>query len=736
VGARLAATLLAPGFLLLPWDGLATERPALDGQVAAAAPLAFAHADHVPPRWYAGKPESRRDCRGCHVYSASALPVDPQVIEPEPNADPARRGCDVCHARPGGKFAMVASPAFAAGLGPLREQGSVAFEHGEHLRLACRACHLPAGVVVVNRRTFDPLPIQAGSNACGSCHKDGGRRDFEVVAGEQLAEVATAESLTTAGFARVLDQRLRRPVGRGKFRHQDHLADPGAPVPLVKLLGAGADATCTVCHATAAALGNAEFAAARFKPGACGACHVGARGPIRFAADAEAGTSLSGGTFRHGDHIRAARKPDACSAEARRRLDDEGCRACHGLRADAEGFDAWQLLDVGGAGTAASAYEGCVVCHTPQAWRTSEHGRWERCENCHVFPSANVREARPLVKVTRSRNVRFAIDVQAHRHITGASRGDPAAADCRPCHRAPVARLPSRIGGRAFDHAVHPTDCSRCHAAVAGAKSPADLGISQVLADGGTGSRSFDLARCGDCHEGGAVVVAKEEFASTDAPLFSHADHVAPAGQPDKLRKNGEPMTCVVCHEPVEGGRSFGVPEPKSCATCHGHDGRRAPETRDFGAAAAGSCGKCHGDGVPAKDAVVAVARQRVGGYTGGQVHDPALTDNKACNVCHLAAEPVLLSGDHVFAAAGWRMNDEERHRGDADLVLPPERVAPSHCEGCHWQATEQLQQVHRRGLPAAGVIEAPTDGDRAGAMGMNLSAFPGPRATPFVAPR
>lgn len=740
---RLAAALLGPWLVVAPWGGQAvTERgagvvAACAAPAAAPAPLPFAHSDHVTPGWYRKQPENKRDCRGCHVYAKDAGPVDPQAITPDPARQPPRQGCDVCHARQGGSFGMVVKPpAFAQDLGALRAQGSVVFEHGDHLRLACRECHLPDGLVVLDKTTFDPLPIQAGSRACGECHRDGGRRNFEVVSGETLAAVAAAPSLTAKGFAAALDKRLGRPIGAGRFRHQDHLVDPQAAVPLAQLLGG--QSTCMPCHPANSDLDNSAFAGQRFVVDRCGTCHIGATGPLQFTPGLDAAAqSASCATFKHGDHVRVAKTPQVCNAKARQSIDDRGCRACHGLARGADGFDAWSLLDIGGAGTPAAAYEGCVVCHDNDAWRTREHGRWqERCQACHSFPSPSMQSTRPMATIRRSSKLRFAIDVQAHRHITGTSRADAAAEACIACHLAPVKQLPSRIAERAFDHASHPTDCSRCHAAVAVAKDAATLGVAPPAGADPAGYRTFDLARCGDCHEGGAVVVTREEFATRSVPRFAHADHVAPAGQPDKVRKNGAPITCATCHQPSDGGRSLSVPDAQSCAECHGHDDKRAPETKGFGPADAGSCGKCHGEGAPAVDARVSVARLTLPMFAGGQVHDPAITAKTDCQECHVSPEPVLRSQDHVFAADGWNKDAEERHRADDALTLLPAAREPSHCEGCHWQETGALKQIHRKALPGAGEIRPPTEDEREGAMGMSLRLFPGPTADPSVPPR
>lgn len=730
---RLAALLLGPWLVVVPWPIAAAGEFA--GERRGAAPIAFAHADHVINAWFTGAPESQRDCRGCHLYTKDGLPVDPQAIRPDPVGAPTDSGCAVCHTRTGGKFAVQASPPFDKDLSAVRAEGSVVFEHGDHLRLTCRECHRPA-----NKFAPDPLPIQAGSRACGACHGDGGRRDFELLAGETaVPDERSSPSLTSKGFAAALDQRLSKPIGAGKFRHQDHLLDPNAAVPLADLLAG--KATCTFCHPARKDLDAAGFAETRFMVDACGTCHIGAEGALQFATQQIEGTSAAATTFRHGDHVRAAMTPQACSPEARKRIDDEGCGACHGLALDANGFDQWSLPDVGGPRTKASSYEGCVVCHTPDAWRTRIHDDWQRCEACHVFPSASMQNVRPHTTVRRSAKLAFTIEVQAHPHITTADRADPQAQACADCHRAPVATLPSRIQTKAFDHASHPTDCARCHAPVAAATGAATLGVAQAGQPGeDPGYRTFDLAKCGDCHRGGAVVVAQEEFRTKDVPWFAHSDHVAAPGQPDKKRKNGETIGCATCHHPNEDGTSFTVPDDKSCADCHGHDDERAPETKGLGPADAGSCGKCHGAAAPPlAPASVPMARLGLQTFAGAQVHDPAVTKKADCKDCHIAPEPVLLATDHVFAADGWSKGGEERHLDGDALRDPKDPALPSHCEGCHWEKTALLTQAHNeflKFLPRPIEIRPPTAAERAGAMGASLQLFPGPRATPNVTPR
>jgi hypothetical protein len=178
------------------------------------------------------------------------------------------------------------------------------------------------------------------------------------------------------------------------------------------------------------------------------------------------------------------------------------------------------------------------------------------------------------------------------------------------------------------------------------------------------------------------------------------------------------------------------VPGAESCAECHGHDTARAPDTSDLGPADAGSCGKCHGESAPGVDQVVAAPQLRLRPFAGGQVHDPAKTKKAECKDCHIAPEPALLVADHVFAAAGWSKNEEKRHVGDDGLRLRAGATEPSHCEGCHWEATAELEQIQRSALPTTKNIRPPTADERKGPMGASLRLFPGPAADPFVPPR
>ncbi len=634
----------------------------------------FEHKNHVPSAWYRGSvvrdgveanPEMLRDCRGCHVYEKGKPPVDPQ------------KKCGTCHDRvkePTSKLAIIAAPPFGQDLSALRDAGSAVFEHGDHLRLQCRECHLlPQGGLE------DPLPIVAGATSCESCHSDQQKNRVY----QQVVAVPGAidrSSLSNAGFAAVLNKHPQMQPGQlGKFRHQDHLLNPKAMVTLAALLAEKGE--CMACHAKVKDVAGRAIGAERFTVKACATCHVNAAGKaVAFALEKVAGASRAAGTFRHADHVRAAKKPTVCSDDARKRVDERGCGACHGLTQGADGLDAWSMTLPDGA--EASSYEGCVACHTPKEWQTSYHGgTWDKCVGCHAFGGASLKETRPMSEVTRRDAMSVDIVVQAHPYITGDELAGDAAKDCAACHKASVKALPSRIQRKVFNHKTHlppqptPADCKKCHPAVATSTSADTLAAAvAAAANDAPSDRTYTLSACSECHRGAVLTVREgDEPTKRAVPRFAHKDHV------DKKRGNGDLMACATCHQTGDGGVTFSIPDTKSCAECHGHDDKRRADTKNIGGTDVTSCALCHGESVPAAGGTVADAKLTLRGADTAQFHGPA---EAKCDRCHVAPEKPWQLIDHVKAEVLIGL----LHKDGAD------RQDGANCYGCHWNRQQNAQ--------------------------------------------
>jgi hypothetical protein len=622
----------------------------------------FKHGSHVPSAWYReGGPETLRDCRGCHVYEKGKDPRDPQAV------------CANCHARVDGRegFRIVAEPPFDRDLSAVRNAGSAVFEHGDHLRLQCRECHLPQNGLE------DPLPITAGALSCRDCHADGGRRGFNVVDGVEGNIDET--SLSDAGFAAALNRNEQmQPDQLGPFRHQDHLSDLQATVSLAALLAG--DGACMTCHEAVKDIQGAAFGAMRFTTKACAKCHSSDRGALTFRTDKAASASAAAGTFAHSDHVRVAKKPQVCSEDARKLVDDTGCAACHGLQVTAAGLDTWTMKLGGGTGPLAADYEGCVTCHTGPEWQTKSHGQWSTCVGCHDFGGKSLRDARPTDEIRRSDATSFTITVHAHPHITGAELQSAQGEACAKCHFAPVATLPSRIATKKFNHATHlpkaptPADCAKCHPGLAGSRAAGSLSATIAAAAGeADAQRSYTLTACNECHRGAVLQATEAEPAARRVPRFAHADHI------DKKRSNGEVLSCASCHQAKEGGATFTVPDLDTCKQCHGHDAQRAADTKGIAGNDVTSCQLCHGDTVPAVGGSLATQRLCLTGIDGAQFH---VAGGRQCETCHVAPAKVWELNDNVSGnVAKGALHTDGGDKG-----------AGTDCYDCHWGKVQSGQ--------------------------------------------
>lgn len=635
---------------------------AASSERSVAPPRAFEHfsgdAPHVSSLWTrADVPEVARDCRGCHDDSGD-VPRDPQAA------------CERCHDTPEAR----ASIAFAPGRETsLERQPGRAFQHREHLVLACRACHRQDDAkrnVTGERGTATCIECHAGSPA---------RASFECLD----PRATLSESKRREGFLTKLSDlpRLARP-DRGPFRHADHVRDP-----------AKATANeCAQCHAEIASSTTADLATKLYAADDCGTCHQDAAGaPLAVSGRVEKRASVACGTFDHRDHLRAAPSANAASnatEAALTALREQRCDACHAWDAEAATY----AVRPDRAG-----YAGCASCHDVPRFRAKEHGRWDACAGCHDFASGGDGVDAPVAKLERpiSGRTLFRVPSQSHPGL-----GSPPTAACSSCHRAPLPATPSRIAGVRFDHAAHlakapdAARCDACHVGVSSSGASADVG--RVAGTSSAPRRSWSENACAGCHPGIEVVeLGAPSVRAVEVPEFSHAAHLAKATALD-----GSRATCLTCHDADADAAGKSVTTKRGandCTMCHGHgDEARARRSANVGSETTASCAACHDAGVPARGAKLEL-EVRVATISGKQ-HHPASPD---CGACHRAprSEPIP-------------------HASIARLEPCPRIHAqgrPSGCEGCHWAS------VSPSGHPWRG-----KEKDMRRTLGAELDGFPG----------
>lgn len=623
----------------------------------------FRHFDHVPEAWYARagagfrNEEVQRDCRGCHDYSAGGEAHDPQAI------------CTSCHVGP--KFRSNVRPEFESGFA--REAGR-AFAHEDHLDLACRQCHAPAGFEIA-----DPMPVVRGTATCIACHDP-------QTPPPKLDYVAGAKPDEAARLSRFLERldaspRMQPAALALPFEHVEHLVDAARP----------RREECAACHDVA----KLELAAGQVSTAACGTCHLSRQGPLAFELDGKEQASTSAGTFSHADHLRSARETPLAkiaSESSAARIAQQGCLACHRVdpsRADPSRSDVVIAPEVKG-------YDGCVSCHDLTAWKTRRHGDWGRagerdaCVSCHLFGAGDMKKDRPRAEVVRPEPGALAFTMPAQRHpgIVG-----PPSESCSECHRAPVPELPSRIVRAHFEHASHlppePTaeHCAACHArTVDAAKGSRDLGTTlageAITAETHPAQygRTYDADACARCHAGLVPEVLPSPVArATTVVEFPHAKHVGKDGP------GGRKMDCATCHDAraTAPGEPIGTRESAAaCVQCHQHATVGGEplylHTGNLADDDVRSCARCHDAGVPAIDAVLARASSDVARVSGAQHHPPG----RGCQECHLAPVSEVVAAVERFDRPESGRKRLSGRESDAHEVVS---IKDSNCHGCHW---------------------------------------------------
>ncbi|MFN0143493.1 MAG: cytochrome c3 family protein, partial [Mycobacterium sp.] len=616
----------------------------------------FLHGNHVQLQWLdRTQAEVARDCRGCHRYVKGEPPRDPQQV------------CGDCHFPAGyqGTFEMQAAAGYEKDFAPLRAAGSPEFTHVDHETMACRECHYPEGGRFAGEN--EALPIRRGAGECDRCHGPKPTdTDFEAVAGRTIDKADLHDRL----IKHLNASPNMKAAAPGAFRHVDHLTNPRASFALSDV-GKAQDA-CSLCHRSVAGAAARGLGGGLFEVEACGTCHRDAAGPLAFTTAPQPASSRSAMTFAHRDHLTSGRKPGVCDDAGYQLIADGACSACHAFDPiHAPAGHEW-LVQVAGSAEAAFEYEGCVVCHTLEEWRTDRHGEWDTCTKCHTFGKGEMKTNRPTATVSRVARGRFAILSHAHPYITAAGNGLD---DCRECHRAPVPELASRLHERPFRHSTHlplePTDkdCQKCHAAVTGQAASGTLGYRL---QGQQAYRSYDLGACAECHTGGGVVPLETAASERSVVEFDHTAHF---GKPSI---DGPAMTCGSCHDPRNdlGAVDTALQAAMQCTGCHDHDaaGRHWQKTGKINGTAVTSCVRCHRETVPPIRAELGDPRLELVRVSGAQHHPP----QQKCGECHRVG-PVDFPADrenHLLAIGGFdATGHKDRHKSGKE----------PNCFGCHW---------------------------------------------------
>lgn len=699
--------------------------PAPQGQE----PKLFTHKDHVDRIWF--NPDVRevwRDCRGCHVFSKQQEASAPQQL------------CDDCHGV--GNLGKQFLPQWTKDLSGYRTRTRDAFRHHKHGMLECRECHLPA-----QQRFLTNFDIVTGPGQCQRCHEEGaaaandfallrnwrvfeGAADPEVAANLGIAPWKAPSADAYAAYAKTLAEAFAGLKGGinttplppgGAFDHYDH-----------------GDLACTDCHVNISKASPYEVGTGRIPSEGCAKCHRTATGGARVAAAPPPDKSpvralWSLGAFVHSDHYRflapgaSARDPVVATAEAYAQLRDAKeptCRACHTFDESARGLPAPDYPFE--PGKSRHRYQDCAGCHAVPGWTTGElaqgTGRqaplhdsvagviddgkngWSECARCHDFAARDFASARPKVEVRRIGGAVFEFGVHTHPDIT--KNGVPPSGrgplgDCKQCHRAKVAELPSRLERRPFRHQSHlaanadAAACRECHPRAGDALDASSL----ALADG----RTYTLDSCSKCHLGSRVrEVGDVAAAPREVVAFPHGPHAAKAA-------------CNACHDLAGDGADVTTKtDALSCVRCHDHKAAtEGPATERLFDGEVQSCARCHHEDAAGGAAALAIPPVRGSAqaatdrrYNTQQSVFAGFLDNQfhplggKCTDCHKAVP--LVPGTEANMAGLKRKREDHLaatyvspHAKDVGGKQPPE------CLRCHWK-------VHESGAYADGVRGTP----------------------------
>ena len=323
------------------------------------------------------------------------------------------------------------------------------------------------------------------------------------------------------------------------------------------------------------------------------------------------------------------------------------------------------------------------------------------CAGCHVVGEEQaMKTTRPQRQAKRSRPALFNIEVQAHPHITGANGEKPE--NCRSCHIAEAALVPSRIQQSRFRHGPHlknegdTKQCLTCHQP----KKPRSLGFMEFAGQPEM-LLSYDIGACNSCHKGVSVLQASEYRRSPGrSALFNHDDHINPK-DPKKS------LDCGSCHvAKANGDRDYdfnvGV---QDCSKCHNHK-EHAADTGGKNQEYVRGCVACHEKhvpGIPANDEDYSISRVDVQSLAADQYH-PAPKD-MSCQSCHkrgvTTRRAEVGKQNHVVSNLAGYDSRDGFHSTQMKKSQGAATFNPQYCFNCHWG---NLQLI--KSNPSSAVID------------------------------
>jgi len=613
-----------------------------EGERVYGTPIDFSHRKHVPDSWLFPQDEVKRDCRGCHDFSAESSQDWPAATE----------ACASCHGF--GSFDFRGTP---------KADPAVTFDyHKEHNNQNCSMCHVLNDELELIPK-YMPVPVQTASY-CNDCHMN---------KGVPIEDMGKFNEALTAKFR---TREEERGDTRPRFLHKKHLS--------AEQLTDGR--SCQRCHTRIAKSDSRNLGEKQFDPKSCSECHTAG-----FEVESYTRPSKTAAAFWHEYHLGSK------AMRIEEKLSEQMCVACHEFDEDLENY---RLNDKFPANR--DSHDGCVTCHEHQDWRVEKHGQTDECAQCHAIEGGSLTDRgsmatnRPRKLVLRPRPVGFLFGPHSHAMIT-AMPGEPLEQECAECHRAVVPELPSMLSSRPFDHNSHlsgdlsditASKCQECHSGIEG-ESLARLEDRAAEAHHPDAELSmiYREERCEKCH-GGKFETAFPENRLREVMWFSHNEHLNREHPETK-----KTFDCLHCHVEPDGGDGFSVRIPEkiqNCTECHNH-GEFSDSTAGVKLEEVGSCVKCHRNSpIPERGVPVQVERLRVAGKTGIETHDRG----GVCTDCHqvsppgdrqLKADPTSRS---VTAVRNFVIHQNEFPEWDPkNRFFNRDEENDQWCVDCHWQS-------------------------------------------------
>ena len=621
---------------------------------AAARPASidFSHNRHVPESWLFGQDEVKRDCRGCHDFSAES-PSD----WPSPTA-----ACASCHVYGSFEFSGAAES------DPAR-----AFpEHGKHASLQCSVCHVPS-IDDEEIPKFMPIPVR-DSGYCVRCHSE---------RSSSMGDRKTQDAERAAGFAKRDAERGNVPP---RFLHSQHLAADQM----------GDASSCVRCHTNIASSDAGNLGEKQFNPKSCSECHT-----AEFEVETYLRPSKTAAAFWHEYHLGSK------AMRIEEKLAGQKCAACHVYDEQLQNYRLQDFFPPEG-----DAHDGCITCHEHQEWKVERHGETDECAQCHAIQGGSLSEFagmetnRPRKRLLRPRPLGFQFGAHSHPLITTAD-GQPVDQNCAECHRADAAELPSMLTSRPFDHQSHlsgelsdlsASDCQKCHAAIGGeAFNRLEDQLANVDQPDAEPTLIYEDESCASCHGAGFETVFPADL-TREVMWFSHSEHLK-----RRHPETNERFDCLHCHVESSNGGGFEVRVPeevRNCTQCHSHE-KHPDSTGGFTLAEVDSCVECHRSSpIPERGVPVQVERLRIAAKIGVETHDRG----GECKTCHQMAPLDPSEAVAQRTAPTTRTVAAERkfhiHKNEYPEWDPKNRFfnqdGPNDqwCVDCHWQS--QTHQFRR----------------------------------------